>query len=71
MTGVAFRGFGAGVYSRMNMTPPTVFNPTTASSSTFGGAIFTPCDTVSIGFKVKAIIATTPKEETFNGSVAL
>jgi hypothetical protein len=71
MTGVAFRGFGAGVYSRMNMTPPAVFNPTTASSSTFGGAIFTPCDTVSIGFKVKAIIATTPKEETFNGSVAL
>jgi len=71
MTGLAFRGFGAGVYSRMNMTPPTVFNPTTASSSTFGGAVFTPCDTVSIGFKVKAIIVTTPKEETFNGSVAL
>ena len=71
MTGIAFRGFGAGVYSRMNMTPPAIFNPTTASSSTFGGAVFTPCDTVSIGFKVKAIIATTPKEETFNGSVAL
>jgi len=71
MTGVAFRGFGVGVYSRMNMTPPAVFNPTTASSSTFGGAVFTPDATVLMGFKVKAIIATTPKEETFNGSVAL
>jgi len=71
MTGFAFRGFGAGVYSRMNMTPPAVFNPTTASSSTFGGAVFTPDATVLMGFKVKAIIATTPKEETFNGSVAL
>jgi len=71
LPGVAFRGFGAGVYSRMNMTPPAVFNPTTAAASTFGGATFTPDQTVSIGFKVKAIVATTPKEETFNGSVAL
>lgn len=71
LTGVAFRGFGAGVYSRMRMTPPATFDPTAANGSTFGGAIFTPCDTISMGFKVKAIIATTPKEETFNGSVAL
>ena len=71
MTGVAFRGFGAGVYSRMKMTLPATFNPTAASASTFGGAVFTPCDTISMGFKVKAIIATTPKEETLNGSVAL
>jgi hypothetical protein len=71
MSGLAFRGFGAGVYSRMQMTTPTIFNPTTAASSTFGGAIFTPDETVSVGFKVKAIIATTPKEETLNGSVAL
>lgn len=71
LTGVAFRGFGAGVYSRMNLTMPAVFNPTQAASSTFGGAIFTPDMNVSMGFKVKAIIATTPKEETFNGSVAL
>ncbi len=71
MTGVAFRGFGAGVYSRMNMTPPAVFNPTTAAASTFGGAVFVPDATVKMGFKAKAIIATTPKEETFNGSVAL
>ncbi|MCK9402390.1 MAG: hypothetical protein M0Q26_03235 [Chitinophagaceae bacterium] len=71
MTGVAFRGFGAGVYSRMNMTPPVIFNPATAAASTFGGAVFTPDATVKMGFKAKAIIATTPKEETFNGSVAL
>ncbi|MBC7615682.1 MAG: hypothetical protein H7202_06415 [Pedobacter sp.] len=71
LTGLAFRGFGAGVYSRMNMTPPANFNPTTAAASTFGGAVFTPDATVKMGFKVKAIIATTPKEETFNGSVAL
>ncbi|HVW97844.1 MAG TPA: hypothetical protein VHA56_17880 [Mucilaginibacter sp.] len=71
LTGVAFRGFGAGVYSRMHMTPPTVFNPAEAAASTFGGAVFTPDAGVSMGFKAKAIIATTPKEETFNGSVAL
>ena len=71
MPGIVFRGFGAGVYSRMHMTPPAVLNPVTAASSTFGGAIFTPDYSVSVGFKVKAIIATTPKEETFNGSVAL
>lgn len=71
LTGVAFRGFGAGVYSRMNMTPPANFNPTTAAASTFGGAIFTPDASVKMGFKVKAVIATTPKEETFNGSVAM
>jgi len=71
MTGIAFRGFGAGVYSRMDMTPPATLNPSTANSSTFGGAVFTPNSTISMGFKVKAIIATTPKEETFNGSVAL
>jgi hypothetical protein len=71
MTGVAFRGFGAGVYSRMNMTPPVIFNPTSAAASTFAGAVFTPDLSIKMGFKVKAIIATTPKEETFNGSIAL
>jgi hypothetical protein len=71
MTGFAFRGFGAGVYSRMRMNPPATFNPLAANSTTFGGAIFTPDNTVAFGFKVKGIIATTPKEETFNGSVAL
>lgn len=71
MTGLAVRGFGAGVYSHMDMTPPAVFNPTAAASSTFGGAVFTPNKTVDFGFKAKLIIATTPKEETFNGSVAL
>ncbi len=69
--GVAFRGFGAGVYSRMKMTLPAVFNPTTASASTFGGAIFTPDASVKLGFKAKVILATTPKEETFNGSAGL
>ncbi len=71
LTGLAFRGFGAGVYSRMNMQPPANFDPVAANASTFGGAIFTPDAAVKMGFKVKAIIATTPKEETFNGSVAL
>lgn len=71
LAGVAFRGFGAGVYSRMKMTLPTVFNPTQASESTFGGAIFTPDASVKFGFKAKVILATTPKEETFNGSAAL
>ena len=71
MSGLAFRGFGVGVYSKMNMNPPTTFSPAAANSTTFGGATFTPSSDVLIGFKVKALIATTPKEETFNGSVAL
>lgn len=68
---LAIRGFGAGVYSRMEMTPPTTFNPTNQASSTFGGAVFTPDATIKLGFKAKVIIATTPKEETFNGSATL
>lgn len=71
LAGVAFRGFGAGVYSRMKMTLPSRFNPTTASESTFGGAVFTPDASIKFGFKAKVILATTPKEETFNGSAAL
>lgn len=73
MTGLALRGFGGGVYSRMKMTLPSdaAFNPTEAASSVFGGAVFTPDNTVSFGFKAKVMIATYPKEETFNGSVAL
>jgi hypothetical protein len=70
MTGLTFRGFGAGVYSRMNITPPATFDPATANGSTFGGATFTPDFSVLMGLKIKAIIATT-KEETFNGSVGL
>ena len=69
--GVAFRGFGAGVYSRMKMTLPSRFNPTLASASTFGGAIFTPDASIKFGFKAIVILATTPKEETFNGSAGI
>ena len=68
---LAIRGFGAGVYSKMRMVPPTTFSPTQSASSTFAGAVFIPTDTVNFGFKAKVIIATTPKEETFNGSAAL
>ena len=71
MPGVAFRGFGAGVFSKMRMRPPRTFSPSAANSTVFAGAEFTPDDTVALGFKVKAIIATTPKEETLNGSIAL
>lgn len=74
LTGVNFRGFGVGAYSNMSLeyaadkldvdAPP-------AETSTFSGATFTPDHTIKFGFKVKAVIATTPKEQSFNADVGL
>ncbi|MCM4167507.1 hypothetical protein KCTC52924_00994 [Arenibacter antarcticus] len=58
LPGVAFRGFGGGAFMNMIATP---------SGSDF---IFTP-KYDQIGFRANAVIATTPKDETFNADVGL
>lgn len=74
MSGLAFRGFGVAAYHHMNATYAGVTLPSpsaTSSMSTTSGAVFTPNDTIAFGFKIKAIIATTPKEQTFNADVGI
>lgn len=58
LPGMAFRGFGGGAFK--NMEP-------TLSGSTY---TFTPKHS-SLGFRAQAVMATTPKEETFNADVGL
>lgn len=60
ITGLAFRGFGGGAYKNMSANYNQLSNKYT----------FTPKKS-SLGFKAKAIIATTPKEEAFNADVSL
>ncbi|MCX6153504.1 MAG: hypothetical protein NT007_05035 [Candidatus Kapabacteria bacterium] len=74
MAGLAFRGFGAGAYHHMTATYNAVNLPPPSNNSnmsTTSGAVFTPNDNVAFGFKIKAIIATTPKEQTFNGEAGI
>ena len=58
LPGMAFRGFGGGAFK--NMEP-------TLSGTTY---TFTPKKS-SLGFRANAVMATTPKEETFNADVGL
>jgi hypothetical protein len=58
LPGMAFRGFGGGAFKNMEAT---------LSGSTY---TFTPKHS-SLGFRAKAVMATTPKEETFNADVGL
>lgn len=58
LPGMAFRGFGGGAFKNMEATP---------SGNTY---TFTPKKS-SFGFRAKAVMATTPKEETFNADVGL
>lgn len=58
LPGMSFRGFGGGAFKNMIATP---------DGSDF---IFTP-EYDQIGFRANAVLATTPKEETFNADVGL
>jgi len=58
LPGIAFRGFGGGAFKNMEAT---------LSGTTYS---FTPKKS-SFGFTAKAVMATTPKEETFNADVSL
>lgn len=65
LPGIAFRGFGGGAYYNMKATQA-------ASAKTPSGKkfTFTPLKS-TMGLRVAATIATTPKEETFNADVGL
>ncbi len=65
LTGLAFRGFGGGAYYNMLATQAT--SAKTPSGKKF---TFTPLKS-TMGLRVAATIATTPKEETFNADVGL
>ncbi len=76
LPGVAFRGFGGGAYHHMkadynaaSLTLPSGSNR--IENPVFTGARFTPNPSIGFGFKAKAIVATTPKEETFNADIGL
>jgi hypothetical protein len=58
LPGMAFRGFGGGAFKNMEAT---------LAGSTY---TFTPKFS-SLGFRAQAVMATTPKEETFNADVGL
>ncbi|MGJ8684696.1 MAG: hypothetical protein ACSHWW_08735 [Nonlabens sp.] len=58
LPGMAFRGFGGGAFRNMIATP---------DGSDF---TFTP-EYDQLGFRANAVLATTPKEETFNADVGL
>ncbi len=58
LPGMAFRGFGGGAFKNMIATP---------DGSDF---TFTP-EYDQLGFRANAVLATTPKEETFNADVGL
>jgi hypothetical protein len=65
LPGIAFRGFGGGAYYNMKATQAT--SAKTPSGKKF---TFTPLKS-TMGLRVAATIATTPKEETFNADVGL
>jgi TANFOR domain-containing protein len=74
LPGLAFRGFGAAAYHHMsaNYANVTVPLPSNAESiSTTSGASFTPDKQKAFGFMVKGVMATTPKEQTFNSDIGL
>ena len=58
LPGMAFRGFGGGAYNNMEAS---------LSGTTYS---FSPKKS-SLGFNASAVLATTPKEETFNADVTL
>jgi hypothetical protein len=65
LPGIAFRGFGGGAYYNMDATLTTSTQTPSGKKYTFKPKYST------FGLKVAAVIATTPKEETFNADVSL
>ncbi|MDB5036060.1 MAG: hypothetical protein JWQ98_3301 [Chlorobi bacterium] len=77
LPGVAFYGFGAGAWKRMNVTGMTkpdvnaVAGATTTSTQTSSGAVFTPNPNNGFGFKVTTVLGTVPDPKTFNADATL
>lgn len=77
LPGYAFYGFGVGAWQRMNVTnmpkpnATQVANANSTSSAASSGATFTPDKNVGFGFKVTAIMGTSPDSKKFNADVTL
>lgn len=76
MSGLAFYGFGLGVWRHMNVgsiTPlnlASVENATTTTTAA-SGASFTPNYNIGLGLKVLAVIGTYPEPKAFNSDASL
>jgi hypothetical protein len=77
LPGVAFYGFGAAAWQRINVsnlsmpTPSEVQNAGNVSNTPTSGATFTPDNSIGFGFKVMAVMGTYPEPKTFNLDAAL
>lgn len=77
LPGVAFYGFGAGAWRRMNVnTMPkpdlnAIAGAATSSTQTSSGATFTPNKNNGFGFKVQTVLGTAPDPKTFNADAGL
>lgn len=77
MSGLAFYGFGAGVWKRMDVTnipmpdPAAIQNASQTSGSATSGASFVPNPNIGLGLKVLAVIGTYPDPNAFNGDASL
>lgn len=77
LSGLAFYGFGVGVWHRMTMgTMPalnlaSVENATTTSNTTNSGTTFTPNKNIGLGLSLLAVIGTYPEPKSFNSDATL
>lgn len=77
LPGVAFYGFGAAAWQRVNVsnipapTPNEVQNASNTSTSPNSGATISPDNNIGFGFKAMAVIGTYPEPKTFNLDAAI
>jgi hypothetical protein len=77
LPGVAFYGFGAGAWKRMNVTNMpkpdlnAVAGAATKTAQTTSGATFTPNKNNGLGFKVIAVVGTAPDPKSMNADATL
>lgn len=77
LPGYAFYGFGVGAWQRMNVTSmpkpdaAQVANASSTSGSASSGATFTPDNNIGFGFKLIAVLGTSPDPKKFNADITL
>jgi len=77
LSGLAFYGFGVGVWHKMTMgtMPPlslaSVENATTTTNTTNSGTTFTPDKNIGLGLSLLAVIGTYPEPKSFNSDATL
>lgn len=77
LPGVAFYGFGAAAWQRIDVSnlsmpsPSEVQNATNTTNTPISGATFTPNNSIGFGFKVMAVMGTYPEPKSFNLDASL